>query len=407
MIQYNFNNLNFNFKTKISENNYLTHNFHPYPAKFIPKIPRKSIEFFTNIGDIVLDPFCGIGTTLVEAKLLNRNAIGVDIHPVSILASKVKTTKLSLNNIKKINEILLYIENDIRIFYNKTQKLRRKLNLLDFIYKKEFFNEISKIITYKLPSFKGVNHWFQEHVIHELSIIKAYILKISDENLRNFFLCGFSSIIISVSNQESETRYAAINKKIEPMKTFTKFKFKILDMKNRIIRFNDNAFNSKIQVYKQDARELKKLLKENSIDHIITSPPYANVFDYYLYHKQRILWLDEDYEYVKEREIGSRLKFSSKKENPQVFFDNLKICLLDFMYVLKPGKYISIVIGDSIINKKLIKINEEIKKISKDCNLCYIKEFSYLQTEHSRSFNPRFTEENQKKEHIIILQNEQ
>ena len=77
------------------ENNYLTHNFHPYPAKFIPKIPQISIQFFTKPRETVLDPFCGIGTTLVEAKLLNRDAKGVDIHPISILSSKVKTTKLT------------------------------------------------------------------------------------------------------------------------------------------------------------------------------------------------------------------------------------------------------------------------------------------------------------------------
>jgi len=60
---------------------YLTHNFHTYPAKFIPQIPRTIIRQLSVPGDIVLDPFCGCGTTLVEAKLLGRSSIGIELNP--------------------------------------------------------------------------------------------------------------------------------------------------------------------------------------------------------------------------------------------------------------------------------------------------------------------------------------
>jgi site-specific DNA-methyltransferase (cytosine-N4-specific) len=69
------------------------HGIHPYPAKFIPQIPRALIELF-HPGDAspVLDPFCGSGTTLAEAFLLGVNSIGVDLHPLATLIAKVKTT---------------------------------------------------------------------------------------------------------------------------------------------------------------------------------------------------------------------------------------------------------------------------------------------------------------------------
>src|SRR3989338_8590683 len=70
----------------------LTHGYHPFHGKFIPQIPRMIIEHLTKPGDTVLDPFCGSGTALIEANIADRNVIGVDISPIAVLISKVKTT---------------------------------------------------------------------------------------------------------------------------------------------------------------------------------------------------------------------------------------------------------------------------------------------------------------------------
>ena len=73
---------------------YATHGIHRYPAKFIPQIPRFCIESYSEIGDDVLDPFMGSGTTLLESFILGRNSYGIDIHPLARLIAKVKTTPL-------------------------------------------------------------------------------------------------------------------------------------------------------------------------------------------------------------------------------------------------------------------------------------------------------------------------
>ena len=70
----------------------LTHNFYRYPARFSPKLVRAAIETFTEPGDLVLDPFVGGGTTLVEALVLGRNAIGADLSSLATFVSEVKTT---------------------------------------------------------------------------------------------------------------------------------------------------------------------------------------------------------------------------------------------------------------------------------------------------------------------------
>src|SRR5438034_402265 len=73
---------------------YFTHAIHPYPAKFPPQLPKAILENFASKGQTVLDPFCGSGTTLVEAKISGVDAIGVDVNGLSVLLSKVKATPL-------------------------------------------------------------------------------------------------------------------------------------------------------------------------------------------------------------------------------------------------------------------------------------------------------------------------
>ena len=103
--------------------NYLTHNFHTYPAKYIPQIPRYFIEKYTNEGDLVYDPFLGCGTTLVECKLLNRDGIGVDLNPIATLVSKVKTQPLKDSEIELIKKFIDFIENG-----DKVKKKKEKSN---------------------------------------------------------------------------------------------------------------------------------------------------------------------------------------------------------------------------------------------------------------------------------------
>ena len=76
----------------------LTHDFYRHPARYSPAFARTAIKMFTNPGELILDPFMGGGTTLVEAQSLGRKSIGSDINELSIFVSKVKTTSLSKND---------------------------------------------------------------------------------------------------------------------------------------------------------------------------------------------------------------------------------------------------------------------------------------------------------------------
>lgn len=87
----------------------LTHNFYRYPARFSPKFVREVIELFSKPGDVILDPFVGGGTTLVEAFAGNRHSIGFDVSPIAAFVSQAKTTLLSEDDIQKIAKWAEYV----------------------------------------------------------------------------------------------------------------------------------------------------------------------------------------------------------------------------------------------------------------------------------------------------------
>ena len=125
--------------------NYFTHGFFKYPCKFIPNVPKWAIQKYTKKGDLVLDPFAGSGTTLVEAILNKRDAIAIDFDTLSQLLCKVKTTNLSSKQLKKIEE-----------FWDTVN------------FKKKSNNKY-------LPDLHNTNHWFPEENIHKLLILRESI----------------------------------------------------------------------------------------------------------------------------------------------------------------------------------------------------------------------------------------
>ena len=341
------------------------------------------IREYTKPNEIVLDPFCGSGTTLVESKLLERNSIGTDLHPLGTFVSKVKTTKIRNSMLEKIPEFLQHIENRIDEYYSKPN---------------------SSTHDYNLFKFENIDHWFQQNVQHELSIIK-FLIKTSkfSDSFKEFLLCAMSAIIVHVSNQYSETRYAAINKEIINKKTFELFKNKVLENSKRMKDFTEVASDCSCQIFNVDSRNLN-VIDDNSVDFIMTSPPYANTYDYYLYHKQRMCWLDLEWRHMLNNEIGSRLRHSSRRENIDSYLSDMEKCFDNFHRVLKKGKYFVLVIGDSVIRSEKISGFDITKTLAKNTGFKIITQINYDLDKTSKLFVQAFRQKG-KKEHIVLLQN--
>lgn len=340
---------------KYKRNSYFTHNIHPYPAKFIPQIPRELILRLSKKDDWVLDPFCGSGTTLVEAKLTCRNSIGVDVNPLSCLISKVKVTSLSLDNISEIKKVLFIIKRDI---------LRN--------------------VKFEQPEYPNIDLWFSEKAKNSLSVIRHYLNAIEYGSVKEFLSVAFSSIVVKASNQESDTSYRSIKKNLNEEQIWNMFAKKVNDMLIRIRDFQSTACPTISEIYNHDSRNLSFIQKK--IDLIVTSPPYLNSYDYYLYHKHRMLWLSMDVSTTQEFEFGSRNKHNDKHESLSDYLKSLKKVVSSASMKLKEGGYFSLVTGDGILRGELIKMNREMDQLFDEIGYRKLREIRFNQRKYTRSF---------------------
>jgi site-specific DNA-methyltransferase (cytosine-N4-specific) len=357
-----------------AKTNSYTHDYHPYPAKFIPQIPSTLMEYFSEEGDVVWDPFCGCGTAVVEAIRKDRKAVGTDLNPLATLMTRAKSTPLEPESL--------------------TQNVQ---NHLSDVKQAHNFQE-----DYQVPDIPKLNGWFSENAIRELSIIKGYIEDVEDDNLQDFLKTGFSSIIVNVSYQDSNTRYTRVENEMERGKTIRKYENKLNRMIQGMEDFHEDCDKKYSPTIKsQDLREDFTL--DEKADLIITSPPYPNAYDYHLYHKYRMFWLDMKPRQMKHNEIGAHLVYQnrSKEENIEKFRDNMSNCLQNLQKNTKEGGRLCMIIGDSKLEGEIVRNNELMKEIAEDTEFEVEKEFFRNIDSSKKTFNPENARA--KKEAILVF----
>lgn len=362
---------------------YYTHGFHPFPAKFTPQIVERFLNLYCKFGYNILDPFCGSGTTLVEGVLNGINSVGIDLNPIATLISRVKSTA--------------YSKKELQLTQNFIESLQ--LNLFN-----DFNLKLEKEKT-NLPEFLNRTHWFQENVSYELAILKKLINNVPNLKVKDLLRCGFSKIIVKVSNQDSEVRYSAKNKNHPDGFSISLF---IKTISNYLKKLNDSEYNitAESTVYSGDSYSVLKTLNENYFDLIITSPPYINTFDYYLYHKQRMLWLDYDYKPIRNQEIGNHHKIDTKTFDvaKSEYIQIMTQIISELSRVTKKNSYFVMIIGDGIIDGKVIDMSRVISEICKNSPYSIEDIESVSLSSITKSFNKKFSNA-PKKEHTITLKN--
>ncbi len=328
-----------------TETMYASHGYHRYPAKFIPQIVQRLLDKYSLPFDTVLDPFGGCGTTLVESKLNGRSGISIDVNRVASLITKAKINAICPELLERKNEELL----------KKIKDCKDRNN-------------------YYLRAHPRLKYWFKWHHYNKLQLIYRFILQEKNSVIRNFCLCCFSNILknCSIWYSKSIKPMRDLDKKIkQPFDSFKKHLNYMTKMNQEYFRLIDEKNNSinDCKVLKGDARKLK--LESNSIDLIITSPPYVTSYEYADLHQLSTLWFGytDDLAKIKKFFVGtsSRIKsqrsinsnkavqiieaFSKKRrslaKSISNYYVDLEKCFKEMYRVLKPEKYLCLILGDT------------------------------------------------------------
>ncbi|MGY5852811.1 MAG: DNA methyltransferase, partial [Candidatus Thorarchaeota archaeon] len=232
---------------------YMTHGLHAYPARMIPQVARKLILNYSTEDDTVWDPFCGSGSALVESMLTNRFSIGTDLNPFAVFLSKVKTTPIDIDVLRKYNDRL----------NTKIVSTRKK--------------SLGKI---EIPRMHNIDLWYKKYVQDDLAVIKKAISFIDESDVRDFFRLCLAHTAREASNLK-KSEFKIVRMKEDEREKFKPDVYNLFHSNvNRCIPLMSTFRNALSENYRK-ARVIytdnrKAPIDDISVHLIVTSPPYGD-----------------------------------------------------------------------------------------------------------------------------------
>lgn len=361
-----FNNIDWDFSNLSNEG---LNSFHWYPATFVSAIPGSIIPLLTEENETILDTFCGTSVTGYEAIRLGRKYIGIDNNPIAILISKSKL-----------------------IFPDK--------GLLFEVFQ-DYFNDSfkPKNLTKKHPNEELLMRWYHPDTYYELNNLLNIISKIENPIIKIPALSIFSSILKKTCSQTKHWGWVCDNVIPKPEEILYKnakdiFHKSLLaycksveeslkNVENRGIDISRIELRNMSELFCSDTNKTLSTLESNSIDLIITSPPYYGVADYVKAQRLSFLWFEksitevegysfEDFENLRKREMGARSKRYSQSSHTE-FMNYMREYILLCQDKLKQGRFLVLIVGDSKSRDQTIDFVDEFA-----INNGFTKEFEFF-----------------------------
>jgi 16S rRNA G966 N2-methylase RsmD len=328
---------------------------HWYPATFVSAIPGSIIPLLSKENDLVIDTFCGTSVTGYEAIRLGRRYIGIDNNPIAVLISKAK---------------LMFPDRD---------------SLLQPF--ESFINDpfISRSKKNEHPNELILKKWYHSDTYYELNSLLSILTSIESPTIRIPALAVFSSILKKTCSQGKHWGWVCDNVIPKPEEIIYKNAIDIFnkslnnycdsveatlsDIKHRNIDNRRKEIRSKWEVKCADTIQALEKMDFNSIDLIVTSPPYNGVADYVKAQRLSFLWFDksiteiegysyDDFEGLRRRETGARSKRYNQNSYTE-FINYMKLYIEISNEKLKKGKYFVLILGDSKARNQTIDFVDE------------------------------------------------
>jgi len=298
-----------------------THGFHAYPARMHPETARRAIEAFP--GGLVLDPFMGSGTTALEAVRAGRRFLGLDISRVPLEIAWTRTRVGRPEQSRRVEQAGHTLGN-------------------------KAFTEAEREL--QLPPWsKAERDWYDPHTLREVCVLKGLIDAQEDEFLRRTHTCVLSSLLVKLSKQisDSDVKEDAYHRPKPRGATFRWFRDRCSELTKGLLQLGSDLYKRKVafiepEFLREDARTAK--LPAGGVDLVVTSPPYAGVYDYSRHQARRYPIFGEDPAFAEAHELGSR-------RDPGRYCEDLEAVLRNLLGALAPQGRILILLGDGQLVK--------------------------------------------------------
>jgi len=309
------------------------HSLHWFPGNFIPQIPSFLIQALSGPSSVVIDPYCGSGTTGIEAALIGRNAWLGDRNRVSALITRAKL--LLLTNVAMGSEISALSEPLEWSFLKQSDEVGR--------------------------NGEGASHeleyWYHPDTLAQLRSIWQRIESAPGENSRPVLEMLFSDLLFTCASagrpqtsggKKRRHHWGWIADNVRPQALIwhdaRRLFYNLLKRTDEVLKATPLVTNVAITFDQTDARALP--LADSSVDLVVTSPPYLGMIDYANANRLTYLWFGWQIDDDRLHEIGARC-YRKRDSASADYLAAVDESVLEILRVLKTGGFCAIVIGAS------------------------------------------------------------
>lgn len=324
-----------------------THCYHNYPAIMIPQVARKLLNDYAPEGklELVLDPYAGSGTTLVETTVKGIRSIGTDLNPLARFMSRVKTTHYNLDTVMAgaahiTTGIILYHPADV--------------------------------VNTDFSRISNSTFWYSEDSLYKLSYLHQLISGL-DPSIQDFFLLCLSETVreASFTRNGEFKRYRMSEKQLEKFDpdVFNAFEKKVQRNLSGLEAFNNSGTDDLASIFDFNTCNgiPSEIIKESSVDMVVTSPPYGDSHTTVAYG-QFSRWSNEWFNFVNAKSLDRLLMGGVITKETRFCSDSIRHELEDIRK-LDEKRYYEVI---SFLNDYRDSIYNVAKAVRKGGRVCYV-----------------------------------
>jgi hypothetical protein len=372
----------------------LTHPFHSYPARLHPATARLLVELVATGARRdapIVDPFCGSGTALVEARAAGVRAIGVDLNPLAVLVARAKTWTAPARRRKELHQLGHEITGRVLA----AGKAARRSGAEPAPMRKPVgFDPNAR--NRRLAS------WFAPHVRRELELIASHVdhLRTGDPEIAGILTACLSAILYKVSSRASDTDGTWVDRNV-PRGAAARHFAQRVELLTAGLHDLARTPGAIPEIVERDARGLGEVVPAGSAGGVIASPPYAGTYDYAEHQRLRFDFLALRHRDLDAGEIGSRRSFAQDPDAAHAWRAALADALDAIAGALAPGRPAAIVIGDSFAQNRALYALDDLRGALTD--ELYLEAWASQQRPMLGGREQRAFGDRPKAEHIVLL----